>query len=134
MDTPFVKSCQLAGRQGSPFRTPPLTIRMEFQIVSAYRRSFHTEKERADRVRGEAEGADDEVSGVAVGRERNPKPQVQTTNLGHWLGDPNLDLLHDLPVGIDLLHYHEIAGSAQPATRIRDVESRLISIRIEANS
>ena len=61
------------------------------------------------------------------------KRQLAATH-ADTLGDRNLDLLHDLPVGIDLLHYHEIAGSAQPATRIRDVESRLISIRIEAHS
>jgi hypothetical protein len=30
------------------------------------------------------------------------------------LTDPNPDLLDDFPIGIDLLHYHEIAASAEP--------------------
>ena len=59
--------------------------------------------------------------------------QLAATHL-KLLRDPDLDLLHDLPIGIDLFHYHEIAAPAQPATVIRDVESRLISIRIEAHS
>jgi hypothetical protein len=50
------------------------------------------------------------------------------------LGDPNLHLLHDLPIEIDLLHQHEIPASTQPATMVRDVESRLMSIGIEAYS
>jgi hypothetical protein len=50
------------------------------------------------------------------------------------LRDPNLHLLHDLPIEIDLLHQHEIPASAQPATMVRDVESRLMSIGIEAYS
>src|SRR5580693_5228506 len=58
---------------------PQPTIRMECQIVSVYRRSFHTENERTDRVRGEA---DDEVSGVAAGGRETQSPRFKRRTWG----------------------------------------------------